>query len=136
MLPFPKIISFGTLGLLHPDLQEKWFTTFGYSCTTTEIFSQCSKLIYDSCQSLLQLGEAKGIRRSIISDLPSWAIDLSAEIPPSYDGNQRRERVNASLQSSFEGINEWDELAGLHPTVKAIPIGTVSACARRLSETN
>jgi len=130
----PQDHFFGISALLHPELQEMWFATFGYSCTTAEIFCQCSKLLYDSCQSLLRLGEAKGVGRSIIRDLPSWAIDLTAEIPASYDGNERWGLFNASLQSSFEGVDEWKALAGLDLTVKAIPIGTVGACAKRLSE--
>ncbi|KAG0650479.1 Heterokaryon incompatibility protein [Hyphodiscus hymeniophilus] len=125
---------FGFFGLLHPDVQKGWFEIFGYSCTPTETFSQCSKLIYDSTQSILGLGEARGVRESKLHDLPSWAIDLSAEIAFSSDGNQRWSLFNASLGSKYEGVDKWQKLAGGDLVVKAIPIGTVHACANRLSD--
>ena len=124
---------FGTIGLLHPEIQEKWFEMFGYSNTTAETFSQCSKLIYDGTQSLLGLGEARGVQGSKISDLPSWVIDLSVGIPPGFDGNQRWALFNASLDSKFEGVDEWHKIAGRDLVVKAIPVGTIHACAERLS---
>lgn len=125
---------YGNLGLLHPELREKWFLTFGYSGITIEIFSQCSKLLYDISQSLLRIGEAKGIGRTITSDLSSWAVDLSADVPASYECKQRWELCKASPQSSFEGVDGREELSGLDLTLMAIPIGTVGACSNLLSE--
>jgi len=81
------------------------------------------------------LGEARGVQSSKINDLPSWAIDLSAELPFSYDGNKRWELFNASPHTRFENetVTEWKQLASPDLVVKVIPTGAVGACARTLS---
>jgi hypothetical protein len=81
--------------------------------------------------SLVRLGEARGVQRSTVSDLPSWAIDLTAEVPPSYDGNRRWELFDASPNTRFEGFDDFPDLVGRDLQVNAIPIGTVGACAER-----
>ncbi|XTI82840.1 HET-domain-containing protein [Cenococcum geophilum] len=125
---------FGILGLLPPEWQDGWFYNQGYSCTTAEIFGQCAKLLYTNYDSLGPLSDAIGVRRSMVSDLPSWAIDLSNQLPDGEDDNNRWELYDASRQSRFEGVGFMHELTGLDLSIKMIPIGTVHACARRVSQ--
>ena len=79
------------------------------------------------------MGEARGVRSSTVSDLPSWAIDLTAEVPPSFDGNQRWELFDSFPKTEFEGWNDFPDLMGQDLQVKAIPIGTVGVCAKQPS---
>jgi len=91
-------------------------------------------LLYTNYDSLEPLGDAIGLRRSMVSDLPSWAIDLSDRLPDGEDGSGRWKLYDASYRSRFEGVGSMHELAGPGLTIKMIQIGTVRACAIRVSQ--
>lgn len=122
---------FGIFGLLPPQWQDA-----DRSCsepwTTTEAFTKCSKLLFSNCKDLTRLDLARGLRKSKVSSLPSWAIDLSAQLPEEENDYDRWELYNASRGIKYEGVRLWPELRTPYLTVKAICVGTVLACAERV----
>jgi hypothetical protein len=100
--------------------------------TTTELFTKCSKLLFSSCEDLTRLCLTRGLRKSEVSDLPSWAIDLSVQLPEDENDYNRWKLYNASRGIEYEGIKLWPELKTPDLTVKAIRVGTVLSCAGRI----
>jgi hypothetical protein len=78
------------------------------------------------------LAWTRGLRKSKVSDLPSWAIDLSAQLPDDENDCNRWELYNASRGIKYERVKLWLELKTPDLTVKAIRVGTVLACAGRI----
>ncbi|PMD60443.1 HET-domain-containing protein [Hyaloscypha bicolor E] len=126
----PRDHFFGILGLLPQEWQDIWIRDYDYSYTAAEIFGQCTKLLYTNSYSLEKLSSAIGVKGS---EFPSWSIDLSNQLPNGDNDHHRWVLYDASGQSRFEGIRLVLELAGPSLAIKAIPIGTVGACARRVS---
>lgn len=122
---------FGVLGLLPAEWHE-YFQSQGYACTTGDIFAQCSKMVYVNNEHLRDLGNAIGVRKTAVSDLPTWALDLTKGLGESEDGSDRWALYNASSDSVFdEGIEFMHQLQGPTLTVKSLRIGEVRACGMR-----
>lgn len=117
---------FGIFGLLPPDWQEQDKSCTGV-WTTVELFTKCSKLLYGACKDVTRLDLARRLKESKVSDLPSWAIDLSAQYTDDDDDYKRWILYNAAPETTFEGVQEWPELKTPDLTVRAIRVGTVSA---------
>ena len=66
----------GMLGLMPLEIAEH-FQKLGYSLSSAELFSQCTKLLYRYPDNLDDLGDAVGVRDCTIRNLPTWAMDLS-----------------------------------------------------------
>lgn len=125
---------FGILGMLPHEWQSGWFSNQGYNCSTAGIFSQCTKLLYTNYSSLTRLAEAIGLRQSDVRGLPSWAIDLSAQLPQSDNDYLRWKLYGASSHSDFKGVKLMCDLAEPDLTVRAISIGVVHLCATRVPQ--
>ena len=72
----PRDHFFGMLGLMPTGIAEH-FQELGYSLSSAELFSQCTKLLYGHPDNLDDLGDAVGVRDCTIPNLPTWAMDLS-----------------------------------------------------------
>jgi hypothetical protein len=115
---------FGIFGLLSPHWQEEDQNCTEVS-TTAELFTKCSKLLYSNCRDLTRLDLARRLRESKIPDLPSWAIDLSAQRTNDQIDYERWVLYDAAPGTAFDGAQEWPELKTPGLTVQAIRVGTV-----------
>jgi hypothetical protein len=75
------------------EIRDHWFGVFGIlpvqwqkllqknlePCTTAELFTQFSRLLYFNTQNLTRLDLAQRTKRGQIDRLPSWTIDISAQ---------------------------------------------------------
>jgi hypothetical protein len=121
---------FGVLGLLPAEWQQGWqFQEENLRPTASEIFSQCTKLLFTNDSSLDSLGDAIGMRESKLTNLPSWAIDLSNRLPESEDGSKRWALYKACHESRYKGARLMAELEGPILLADAIFIGTLDICA-------
>ena len=122
---------FGVLGLL-PAAWHEYFQSQGYACSTGNIFAQCSKMVYVNNGHLKELGNAIGVRKTTVSDLPTWAVDLTKGLGENEDGGDRWALYNASPDSAYdEGIEFMHQLQGPTLTVKSLRIGNVRVCGMR-----
>ncbi|KAF2795034.1 hypothetical protein K505DRAFT_324342 [Melanomma pulvis-pyrius CBS 109.77] len=123
---------FGIFGFLPPDWQEA-----DKSCTgpwsTAELFTKCSKLLYGDCKELTMLDMARRLRESKVPDLPSWAIDLSAQRTEDETDYKRWMLYDATKGTEYEGVQEWPELKTPDLTIKARRVGTVFVPGEQLS---
>tara|TARA_R110002003_G_scaffold46_2_gene3734 strand:- start:28497 stop:30377 length:1881 start_codon:yes stop_codon:yes gene_type:complete len=128
------------------EVRDYWFGLFGFLPapwqemdksnselrTTAGLFCQFSKLLYFQCQDLTQLDLARRGRRSQISDLPSWAIDLTSQRHNNDMDLHRWELYNASLGHNFDCELTWTELKTPTLTVNAIRVASVQSVADRI----
>lgn len=122
---------FGIFGFLPVQWQEE-SKLFPGSCTTSELFSQFSKLLYSSCEELTRLDLARRTGPSAITDLPSWAIDLSAQRSGRVEDYSRWRLYDAMPGTKFKAVVEWPDLKTPDLSVVALRVATVQACAERI----
>ncbi|KAI0131820.1 heterokaryon incompatibility protein-domain-containing protein [Xylariales sp. AK1849] len=122
---------FGVLGLL-PQEWQGYFQDQGYSCDSADIFGQCTKMLFTNNMDLKGLGNVIGLKKTAIPKLPSWAIDLSQNLPDTEEGEHRWDLYDACPGPSYEGVKFMHELQGPGLELKVIHIGSVSTCASRV----
>lgn len=123
----PRDHFFGVLGLLPAEWHE-YFQGQGYACNTGDIFAQCTKMLYVNNGHLKELGNAIGVRATTVSNLPTWAVDLTKGLGENEDGSDRWALYNASPGTAYdEGIEFMHQLQGPSLTVESLHIGEVRA---------
>ncbi|MCJ1393669.1 hypothetical protein MMC18_006545 [Xylographa bjoerkii] len=121
----------GMLGLM-PTGAAQYFQKLGYSLSSAELFSQCTKLLYGHPDNLCDLGDAVGVRDCTILNLPTWAMDLS-NLPGQYEVDTLRWQLyDASPRTRYERATKDEDLPGFTLTFEAIPLGTIRACAGKV----
>ena len=125
----PRDHFLGMLGLMPTETAE-YFQRLGYSLSSAELFSQCTKLLYGHPDNNLDdLGDAAGVRDCTIPNLPTWAMDLSNQPGQHEVDTHRWQLYNASPGTRYEGATKYEDLPGFTLTFEAIPLGTIRACA-------
>lgn len=118
---------FGIFGFLPPAWQEADKRSRAETWTTAEIFTKCSKLLYSETSDLTHIGRSRGQENCSIAELPTWAIDLHTNLSVGKDFG-RWKLYNASGGVQYEGVRLWKDTRTSHLTVKALHIGSISAC--------
>ena len=131
----PRDHFFGMLGLM-PTGTAEYFQKLGYSLSSAELFSQCTKLLYGYPNNLDELGDAVGVRDCKIPDLPTWAMDLSNQPSSREVDTVRWQLYNATPGTRYEGVAMHEDLPGFTLTFEAIPLGTIRACAGQVPPGN
>ncbi|MCJ1478165.1 hypothetical protein MMC13_006841 [Lambiella insularis] len=127
----PRDHFLGMLGLMPAGTAEH-FQNLGYSLSSAELFSQCTKLLYGYPDNLDDLEDAVGVRYCTIPNLPTWAMDLTQR-PGQYEVDTHRWQLySASPGTRYEGATKDEDLPGFTLTFEAIPLGTIAACASRV----
>ncbi|ORY01567.1 heterokaryon incompatibility protein-domain-containing protein [Clohesyomyces aquaticus] len=145
-VPLELVIS-AIQGRKATEIRDHWYGIFGFlpfqwqeesklfptEYTTAELFSQCSKLLYSSdWKGLARLEYARRMGQSSIVDLPSWAIDLSAQRQGNEEDYKRWRLYNATPGTTFNALTEWPDLKTPELSVQAIRVGTVQGVAERI----
>ena len=127
----PRDHFLGMLGLMLTGTAEH-FQEFGYSLSSAELFSQCTKLLYGYPDNLHDLGDAVGVRHCTIPNLPTWALDLTRKPGIHEVDTQRWQLYNASPGTRYEGVTKDEDLPGYSLTFEAIPLSIIRTCAGRV----
>lgn len=116
---------YGILGILPPHWQEQDKECNG-PWSAAELFSKCSKLLYSQSQNLTRLSSARKFSKCEVPDLPSWAIDLSAQRVKDRFDYQRWILYDAAPGTKFDQAKDWVGLKTPDLIIKAVWVGTVS----------
>jgi hypothetical protein len=122
---------FGIFGFLPSQWQEE-LKNFPAHCTTAELFSQCSKLVYSNSQDLTRLELARRTKPSQVSDMPSWAIDLSSQRSGNEEDYSRWILYDATSGTQHDPEIEWSNLKTPVLSVQAKRVATIQNCAERI----
>ncbi|KAJ8119134.1 hypothetical protein OPT61_g13 [Boeremia exigua] len=147
-IPLAMVVN-ATQGRKATEIRDHWFGIFGFlpqewqqqsqvfstSCTTMELFSQFSNLLYLQSADLTELDKARRCKESLVENLPSWAIDLSNPRTQQDQDGHRWRLFSASGKSTYDRITEWPELRSPELSIKAIHVSSVQACARSILST-
>ncbi|KAH6625452.1 heterokaryon incompatibility protein-domain-containing protein [Boeremia exigua] len=140
-VPLDMVVG-ATQGRKATEIRDHWFGIFGFlperwqeqsklfpaHCTVTELFSQCSNLLYLESADLTQLDAARRCKKSLVERLPSWAIDLS-DPRDVHEEDHRWTLFNACGKATYNRNTEWPELRSPELNINVIHVSSVQVCS-------